>query len=451
MLVKRYISEGLAHFSYLVADQGQATVIDPRRDVVVYLDEAAAGGFHIDHVLETHRNEDYLVGSCEIESITGAEIFHADSQWDYQYGFPAEEGQIWWVGRLKIQAIATPGHTPGSMSYLLYDPDGNPWMIFTGDALFSGDVGRVDLMGQNRLEEMAGLLYDSLFTKILPLGDGIIICPAHGSGSVCGAGINDRTWTTIGMERKNNPKLQVDSKEDFIKTHAQMLERPPYFKKMEQLNVEGPPILGKLPWLRPMLPNAFSEAGQEALVLDTRDQISFGSAHLAGSLALWSDTLPKFAGWFLPYHQPIVMINDQLSHERILRMLIRMGFDNLSGYLKGGVLNWSWAGKQLEKVEIISVSAFYQTVNNDPDIFVLDVRSADQPWDDGIPQGVHIPLTQLKDNLSEVPKDKRVYIICTRGNRSMTAASLLMNQGYQDIVVLIGGLTAWQAYLRNEV
>lgn len=128
-----------------------------------------------------------------------------------------------------------------------------------------------------------------------------------------------------------------------------------------------------------------------------------------------------------------------------------MGFDNLSGYLKGGVLNWSWEGKQLEKVEIISVSAFYQIVNNDPDIFVLDVRSADQPWDDGIPQGVHIPLTQLKDNLSEVPKDKRVYIICTRGNRSMTAASLLMNQGYQNIVVLIGGLTAWQAYLRNEV
>jgi hydroxyacylglutathione hydrolase len=171
MLFERIESEGLAHYSYLIGDQGQAVVIDPRRDCGVYVDAAERSGFHIATILETHRNEDYAIGSGELASRTGAEIWHADAQLDYQYGQPVEDGQTWSVGRLEVRALHTPGHTPGSMSYLLHDPDGTPWMVFTGDALFAGDVGRMDLLGADRLEEMAHALYASLFETLLPLGD----------------------------------------------------------------------------------------------------------------------------------------------------------------------------------------------------------------------------------------------------------------------------------------
>ncbi|MEJ2330877.1 MAG: MBL fold metallo-hydrolase, partial [Gammaproteobacteria bacterium] len=163
MLLERIESEGLAHYSYLIGDGGEAAVIDPRRDCTVYVDRAARAGYRVLHVLETHRNEDYIIGSVELAERTGAEVYHADAQWDYQYGRAAEDAQTWNVGRLELEAIHSPGHTPGSMSYLLRDPDGSPWMVFTGDALFAGDVGRVDLLGVERMEEMAGLLYETLF------------------------------------------------------------------------------------------------------------------------------------------------------------------------------------------------------------------------------------------------------------------------------------------------
>ena len=181
MLFERIESEGLAHYSYLVGDQREAVVFDPRRDCEVYVERAYEQGLAIKHVLETHRNEDYLIGSVELAERTDAEIWHADSQLQYRYGRPAEDGQTWKVGRLEVRAIHSPGHTPGSMSYLLHDPEGEPWVVFTGDALFAGDVGRVDLLGMDRAEELAAQLYDTIFGKLLPLGDGVIVCPAHGA------------------------------------------------------------------------------------------------------------------------------------------------------------------------------------------------------------------------------------------------------------------------------
>ena len=181
MLLERIVSAGLAHYSYLVGDKNQALVIDPRRDVDDYIKMATGAGMRIAYVLETHRNEDYFVGSMELAGRTGAQVWHADGQWDYQYGEPVTAGQKWRVGRLEIEAIATPGHTPGSMSYLLRDPAGISWMLFCGDALFAGEVGRIDLLGNELAAENAGLLYESLFGRLLPLGDEVILCPAHGS------------------------------------------------------------------------------------------------------------------------------------------------------------------------------------------------------------------------------------------------------------------------------
>ncbi|MBU1750692.1 MAG: MBL fold metallo-hydrolase, partial [Chloroflexi bacterium] len=226
MLFERIESKGLAHYSYLIGDGQEAMVIDPRRDCDIYVEQAVKAGFRITHILETHRNEDYVIGSPELAARTGAAIWHADAQWDYQYGQPVQDGQTWPVGRLKVQAIHTPGHTPGHMSYLLHDPDGAPWVVFTGDALFAGDVGRVDLLGMDRAAEMAGRLYDTLFGRLLPLGDQVIVCPAHGAGSVCGTAIAERLWTTVGLERRLNPSLQHTDRAGFVAQTARELERP---------------------------------------------------------------------------------------------------------------------------------------------------------------------------------------------------------------------------------
>ena len=200
MIFRRFVSEGLAHYSYLIGDQDRAAVIDPRRDCGEIIEAAVAGGMAITHVLETHRNEDYVTGSIELSSRTGAVVLHsAHDDLPYQYGEPIREGDSIQIGRLRLVALHTPGHTPGHMSYVLYEASGAPWMVFTGDTLFAGEVGRTDFLGVENLDKMTGLLYDSLFDKILPLGDGVIVCPAHGAGSVCGSGIADRFWTTVGL------------------------------------------------------------------------------------------------------------------------------------------------------------------------------------------------------------------------------------------------------------
>jgi len=445
MIFKRYISEGLAHYSYLIADQGQATVIDPRRDIDDYLRDAANEGCHIHHVLETHRNEDYLIGSLELEAATGAVLFHADSQWDYQYGTAVQEGQVWQTGRLKIEAIHTPGHTPGSMSYLLCDPEGNPWMIFTGDLLFSGDVGRMDLLGEDRLSEMAGLLYDSLFNKVLPLGDSIIVCPAHGMGSVCGAEISERTWTTIGLEKQHNPKLKVGSKEEFIAKHAKILERPPYFRNMERLNLEGPPVLGRLPVLRPFQPTAFAEAAKSAQVVDTRGQVSFAAAYVPDSLSIWKARLSNYAGWFLQVDQPILFVCDPADTEEIVRKMVRLVFDNLAGYLEGGIVGWTKAGKTFKSIALLTMKAFCDLMQSDTEKLLLDIRGEDELKGAGLQHGKHIHLTQMPGNLEDLPVDLPIIPLCTSGNRSMIAASILSKAGWEDVRVPVGGLGAWRA------
>ncbi len=446
MIFQRYVAEGLAHYSYLIGDQGEAVVIDPRRDIDVYLRDAEKNGYHIGLVLETHRNEDYLIGSCEIESATGAALFHADGDLPYKYGQAVSDGDSWTVGRLRLTAIHTPGHTLGSMSYLLCDPDGNSWMIFTGDVLFSGDVGRVDLVAADRKEEMAGLLYDSIFERILPLGDSLIVCPAHGAGSVCGSGIAERVWTTIGLEKQLNPKLQLTSKETFVAETAKILERPPYFRRMEVLNLEGPPVVERLPLLKPLRPRAFEVVAEESFVLDTRSLLAFGGGHIPGSQFIWAGRLPMFAGWFLDYDQPLVLVGDDDVAETVLRYLTRMGFDNFSGYLNGGVQAWAMAGKRLSRIKIIDVPQFCGVVKKDLSIFILDVRGEAELDEEAPGHPVWISLTELPEHCNEIPKNESVFIVCRSGVRSMIAASFLERHGWENLVVPIGGLGGWRNY-----
>ncbi len=445
MLFERIESRGLAHYSYIVGDGTTAFVIDPRRDCDIYIQTASREGMHVAAILETHRNEDYVTGSVELAARTGAEIWHADAHLDYQYGQPAEDGQTWRVGGLTIEAIHSPGHTPGSMSYLLREPGGAPWMVFTGDALFAGDVGRVDFLGPDKAPEMAGLLYDTIFTRLLPLGDGVILCPAHGHGSACGGAIADRKWTTLGLERKLNPKLQFTDRDAFIANVARMLEKPPYFSRMEAWNVAGAPLLGALPVVPPLSPQAFAERAEDALVLDTRMELGFSAAHVPGALSIWMGRLARFAGWFLPYERPILMVNEGADPTPVVRALVRMGYDDLAGSLAGGMLAWHMSGRESASIRTITVQALCHALDAHEEPWILDVRSDREVEAAPIPGAQHIHVTQLPDHLDQVPRDRALYVFCGSGMRSMIAASLLGREGWRNLSVVLGGLAGWRS------
>ncbi|MBC7250243.1 MAG: MBL fold metallo-hydrolase [Anaerolineae bacterium] len=446
MLFERFESPGLAHYSYLIGEGHQAVVIDPRRDGEVYVQTAARAGMQITHILETHRNEDYVIGSVELAHRTGAVILHsAQDDLDYGYGERIGDGEKLRIGRLRLQALHTPGHTRGHVSYLLHDPSGTPWVLFSGDALFAGDVGRTDFYGRDKLDEMTGLLYESLFHKILPLGDEVIVCPAHGAGSACGTAIAERPWTTIGLERKLNPRLQYTNKDDFVAHVGRMLEYPPYFRMMEKLNLEGPPLLGSLPSPRPLSPREFARRAGDALVLDTRMELGFSSAHVPGALSIWEDGVPSFAGWFLTYDKPILLVTETNDVSQAVRYLIRLGYDRLDGFLAGGMLAWHKAGLPSQRLETVTVQDLCRHLDEGEDIWILDVRSDDEIQQAEIPNAHHIHVTELPQRLDEVPRHRLVYIFCGSGLRSMIAASLLQRAGWNHLAVVLGGLAGWSS------
>ncbi len=306
MIFQRIKSAGIAHNSYFIGSGSEAAVIDPRRDSQVYIDLAQQHGLKIKHIFETHRNEDYVIGSTELNSTTGAAIHHGPGL-DWKYGQTLKDGQVFQVGGLRLKAIHTPGHTDESMSYALTDlATGEATVtVFTGDALFVGDVGRTDLYGPEKAPRLAANLYDSIFNKLLPLGDGAILCPAHGGGSVCGLDIASRDESTLGIERAQNPLLQL-GRDVFIKRKvAEQPERPYYFRQMEKYNLEGPPLLGCMPLPSPLTPAEFKQEMEKgAVVVDASEPAAFGGAHIKGAYCIWLEGLPVFAGWVLSYDRP---------------------------------------------------------------------------------------------------------------------------------------------------
>ncbi|MFN2158040.1 MAG: rhodanese-like domain-containing protein, partial [Anaerolineae bacterium] len=294
--------------------------------------------------------------------------------------------------------------------------------------------------------EMAGLLYDSLFEVLLPLGDEVIVCPAHGSGSVCGSEIAERLWTTIGLERRLNPKLQYTDRDAFIAHVAKGLERPPYFRRMEAWNVEGPPLLGTLPVPTPLSAEAFDEMRDTSFVLDTRLGLAFCTAHVGKALSIWENRLASFAGWFLPYDRPLLLVNESDDPLPVVRKLIRVGYDNLGGYLSGSMLSWHTAGLESASIETITVHGLCKVLDIGQAPWILDVRSDEELAEEGeIPGAQHIHITQLPRHLDEVPRSEHVTIFCGSGMRSTIAASLLQGAGWPHVTVVLGGLAAWNS------
>ncbi len=448
MFFQRITSEGLSHHSYFVSEGGAAVVVDPRRDVDVYLDRAQEQEVKIRWILETHRHEDFVSGSCELRERTGARILHGRAQ-QFAYGEAAREGQELAVGRLRIRVIETPGHTAESLTYALIDTasGSDPVIAFTGDSLFVGDVGRTDLYGPDRREELAGWLYDSLMRRIFPLGDGVILAPAHGGGSVCGAGILDRDESTLGFERLHNPRLVDGDRERFIREKAtERLIIPPYFRRMEEYNLQGPPLLGHLPMPDPLSPDAFAELAEgDAVIVDTRMPQAFAGGHVPGSYSIWLQGLPLYAGWVLPLDRPLLLVTDpETSIERIVRILVRVGYERVIGYLRGGFEAWQNAGGAVERTGVATAPEVREMLRKGA--VLVDVRNADE-WTEGVIDGsLLLDTAELERRLDEVPKGKPVIAMCSVGRRGSIGASILQRHGFPEVYNFLGGLKTWRKH-----
>ena len=447
MFLERIVSEGLAHFSYLVGSGAKAFVVDPRRDCQVYADLAKREGMRITHIFETHRNEDYAIGSQDLVQLTGAKVLHGPGL-DWEYGEELADGQRYRFGGLELEAVHTPGHTYESMSYVLRDTSAGsePVLAFTGDTLFVGDVGRTDLPGPEHRRKLSELLYDSLHKRLLTLGDGCIIAPAHGAGSVCGGDIADRATSTIGLERTQNPLIRL-SKEDFVERKMrEILERPPYFSQMEIMNQRRHLPLSGLPVPQPLVPGEFAEAiGSGAVVVDTRLPHSYAGAHTKGSSSIWIDGLPAYAGWLLPYDRPLLLVvEDEQQVERVVRMLVRIGYDNVQGYLRGGMVQWYREGLPYESTKTMDVHELKALMSKE-EVFVLDPRPHHEWAELHLEGAKHIFIGDLEKHLEEIPKDRPVASMCSVGFRGSMAAALLQERGYDNVAIVIGGVNAWKA------
>jgi hydroxyacylglutathione hydrolase len=454
MILKQYYLGCLAHASYLIGDEvsGLAAVIDPQRDVDDYLADAATMGVRVEYAFLTHFHADFVAGHLEMRERAGATICLGRLA-EAEYPFRAfDDGESLDLGSARLQVVETPGHSPESISLIVYDLTAgeSPKAVLTGDTLFVGDVGRPDLRASIgwSSEDLGSLLYDSLHHKLLSLPDETLVYPAHGAGSMCGKSIGDETFSTIGAQRRFNYALQPMSREDFVNiVTADQPEVPDYFAYAAKLNTQLRSTLDSTidDVLRPMpLDEVLAAAASGGQLLDTRDPAAFAAAHIRGSINVGlGGRFATFAGSVLDGSRPIIVIAEPGGEVEAVTRLGRIGFDEVAGYLDGGMTSAVERDDIVETVDRITALELPEELEGPKHPVVLDVRS-ELEWRFGHVDGSHnVPLTRLPDRLSEVSRE-RVVVTCQTGYRSSIAASVLKEQGFEEIIDLVGGMTAWQ-------
>lgn len=443
----RIETPGIAHYAYVIADGTEAAVIDPRRDVEDYVDAARKLGARIKYVVVTHRQEDFVLGSTHLARITGAEVVTGEHELFGHGDLRLADRETFRVGKLKVVALHTPGHTPESVSYAVYAPenDNAAWCVFTGDALFFGTTGRTDLPDENKSVENAALLYDSVHDKLAGLGDTTLVLPAHGPGSVCGSGMAERPYSTIGEEKQYNDVFTLSRDEFASKKGGERIPRPPFFRHMEKINLDGgmPPVAPGT--VRLLDVGSFAAASDGKLVFDTREPEGFAGGHLAGSHSIWLGGIPVFGGWIGDETSSIYLLGDREGDVDTAAMhLSRIGIDGVEGALAGGFGSWRKSGRPIETSGVITP----RELAEDRDRFqVLDVREADE-FDEGHIDGArHMYVGYLPDRLDKLDLDRErpVVVTCTVGHRAGLGVSILLRAGFKDVRNLLGGMTAWQA------
>lgn len=460
MYFEQFYLSCLAHASYMIGSGGVAAVVDPQRDVDIYLEEARRQGLRIAHVIETHLHADFVSGHRELAAWTGATI-HLGARAGARFPHHAVgEGDEIRFGRCALRFLEAPGHTLESVCVLVTDLDRGPepCAVLTGDTLFIGDVGRPDLSPDHTPQQLAGMLYDSLHGKLLTLPDSVEVYPAHGAGSLCGRNISPERRSTIGKERAFNYALQKMSREAFVRLlTAELPDRPGYFALDAEINRTGAAPLAELPPLPALSPGEV-EARQEAgaVVLDTRTAAQFGAGHIPGAVHIsLSGQYASWAGTLLGLDREIVLVAEDPERLEESRLrLARVGLEKVAGYLEGGVLAWQESGRTLSEVPQISVLDLYQQLCDQPNaIQVLDVRRP-MEWEAGrIEQARLRPLSKFAlgegNNaaalLSDFNPAKPVAVHCKSGYRSSIASSLLQPAGFHEVMNVVGGFDAWQA------
>ena len=440
----------LAHASYMMASEGEAVVVDPQRDVEIYLQAAEANQVSIRHIFETHLHADFVSGHRELASRTGAKIYIGAQA---KAAFPhvaVEDGFQLRLGKMRITALETPGHTAESLCFVITDElkSCDPWAILTGDTLFLGDVGRPDLSPRYSPVQLAGMLYDSLHNKVLKLADTVLVYPAHGAGSLCGRNMRAEKVSTIGTERLTNYALQIKSREEFIEELTSNLPaRPEYFLQDAEINRTGTATtLAELPSLSALEPAELKILLAEGgIVLDVRPGEGFAAGHVPGSVNIaLSGQFASWAGALLGLAACPVLIaesDDAVSEARM--RLARIGLEDARGYLKGGVDAWKKAGLPLNKLPQITVEALSERLQG-ARLQVLDVRR-EREWEDGHIEGASWwPLDNFKVAPPEIDRDVPIAVHCKGGYRSMIACSPLQRAGFQNVVNVLGGFDAWQ-------
>lgn len=450
MKVEQIYTGCLAHAAYYIESKGEAAVFDPLREVQPYLDRAKKDNANIKYVFETHFHADFVSGHLDLQKKANANIVFGPGAKPAYEAITANDGQIFEVGDYKVKVIHTPGHTMESTTYLLIDEKGKEHGIITGDTLFIGDVGRPDLaqhvVSELTEEKLAGHLFDSLRNKIMPLSDDLIVYPNHGAGSACGKMMSKETTDTLGNQKKVNYALRADmTKEEFIKELLTGLTTPPgYFPKNVLMNIKGYESLDNIMdrATTPYSPQAFEAVANEtgALVLDTRDAADFAKGFIPNSINIGLEgSFAQWVGEMIPdIKQEILLVTYDGKEEEAITRLSRVGYDNTVGFLKGGFEAWKDSGKEFEMVNRISANELEKAMKDERPL-IIDVRKKSEFDSEHLIGAVNIPLNEINQHLAEFPKDSTFVLHCAGGYRSMIAASILKQRGWQDFADVEGG------------
>ena len=454
LLVRPFVDEGLGNSSYLIASTGTglAAVIDPQRDADRYRQVAEGLGLRLSFALDTHLHADFVSGARELAAGTSGAIrigASAGAGLDFDY-LPLAEGDELSLGDVSIGVLTTPGHTPEHISFTIL-PDGSaaPDSIFTGGALIVAGAARTDLLGHDLAEPLARQLYRTLHRKLLRFPDAVRIFPTHGSGSFCAAPTAKERTTTIGQERRTNRLAQAPSEEQFVRAALSGLPSyPVYYRHMRDINRKGPRILGGVPALEPLSPREVRQSMENGTaVIDIRSPREFAAGHVPDSYGIpLSSSVSTWAGWVVPFGSPVILLaDDPAGREEAARQLIRIGYDDLRGYLDGGIAAWQAAGLPTARTRLIDIDELHAWMKRNDAPLVVDVRS-DAEWRAGhMPDAIHIEAGRIPESAAtQVPRDRPVVLHCGAANRATVGLSLLERLGYRNLMMLNTGFGNWQ-------
>jgi hydroxyacylglutathione hydrolase len=447
MFIKQFYTNCLSEAAYYIESEGEVAIIDPLRDIDVYLELADERNAKIKYIFETHFHADFVSGHLDLSKQTGAPIIYGPNAKPKYEIHSAKDGEILQLGKTSIEVIHTPGHTLESSCYLLKDENNKPHAIFTGDTLFVGDVGRPDLSsGTMSTEDLAAIMYDTIQTKILPLQDDILVYPAHGPGSSCGKNLGPNTHSTIGEQKQTNYALKPQSKEEFVKAVTTGLQTAPvYFAINAKINQQGYEEVKKVAQqgTQQLSIDAFKNAVSEgAIILDTRNATIFTQGFIPASISIGLEgRFAEWAGMILPFDQKLVLVTESGKEEETVIRLSRVGFENMQGCLKGGFEAWQTAGERIDMIIDIEADELMMDIPHDPNLLVVDVRKETEFGEGHLEDAMNLPLSDMTNivELAQFEETQNLYIHCAGGYRSVIAASLLKRQGINNLRNVLGG------------